>query len=166
MVLGMVLLLAVCAGGGYALTTGVTWAAGKLSDLATPPWLDKTKDPGVERLAEEASNTAGPLTITVQSVRVNDQVTMIEVLAQNAGPDTLRLPTYTTAQLTIPGATLEADPFAGAQEIVVPAGSDSFGTVVFDGVIPAGPAEIALHFTQIFGGFDSPRSISVSAAVT
>ena len=164
--LTILVLLALIIGGGYVLTTGVTWAADKLSDIATPPWLNKTKDPGVERLANQTSNTAGPLTVTVLSVRVNDQVTMIKVNAKNSGSDTLRLPTFTTAQLTTQDATLEADPAAGDSTIVVPPAGESFGTVVFDGVLAPGAAEITLSFTQIYGGFDSPRSISVQIPIS
>ena len=166
LILGVVVLLGLCAGGGYGLTTGVTWAVDKLSDILTPPWLDKTKDPGIERLARQVSNSAGPLTITVLSVRVNDQVTIVKINAKNTGSDTLTLPTFTTAQLTIPDETFEADPAAGDSSIDVPPADETFGTVVFDGVIPPGAADITLSFTQIYGGLDSPRSISVSIPVS
>jgi hypothetical protein len=164
--LTVLVLLTLVIGGGYVLTTGVTWAADKLSDIATPPWLNKTKDPGVERLAREVSNTAGPLTITVLSVRVNDQVTMIRVNAKNAGSDALTIPTFATAQLTIPGATLKADPAAGDSSIDVPPAGESFGLIVFDGVLAPGAVDATLSFTQIYGGFDSPRSISVPIPIS
>ena len=166
LILGVVVLLGLCAGGGYAVTTGVTWAADKLSKIAEPPWVSKTRDRGVERLARQVSNSAGPLTITVLSVRVNDQVTMIDIKAKNTGSDTLTLPIFARTQLTVTDATLKADPAAGDSSIVVPPADEVFGNVVFDGVIAPGAADITLSFTQIHGGFDSPRSISVSIPIS
>ena len=166
LLLTVVVLLALIVGGGYVLTTAVTWAVDKLSDIAEPPWVTKTKDPGVERLAREVSNTAGPLTIKVLSVRVNDQVTMIRINAKNAGSDTLTLPIFEAAQLTIPGATLKADPAAGDSSIIVRPAGESFGLIVFDGVLAPGAADVTLSFTRIHGGFDSPRSISVPIPIS
>ena len=163
---GAVLLLVLCGGGGYALTSGVTWAVDKVSELVTPPWLNKTKDPGVERLAGPASNTAGPLTLTVQSVRVNDKVTMIEVKAQNTGPDSLTLPVFKNAQLTTADATFEADPAAGASSISVGPGSEAFGRVVFDGVLKPGAAQVTMAFLHVMGSLNGPPSISVKISVS
>lgn len=154
LVLGVVLVLVLCAGGGYALTTGVAWTADKLSDIATPPWLNKTRDPGTQRLAAPVSESSGPLTVEVQSVAVNDQVTMVKIHATNTGPDALTLPDFGGVQLTIPGDTLQPDPAAGDWPRTVPAGGEATGTIVFDGVLPDGPAEITLAFTQIFGSFE------------
>ena len=165
LLVGAVALLALCAGGGYAITTGVQWAADKLSDIATPPWLQKTKDPGVERLARQVSTASGPLTITVLSVRVNDEVTMVRINARNTGPDALTIPTFGNAQLTIPGATLQPDPAAGDWPDDVPAGGEATGTIVFDGVLAAGQAEIKLSFSHIFGGLKAPRNIAVTIPV-
>ncbi len=166
LILGVLVLLGLCAGGGYAATTGVTWGADKLSEIAEPPWVSKTRDPGVERLARQVSNSAGPLTITVLSVRVNDQVTIVKIKANNTGSDTLTLPTFARAQLTIPDATLKADPPSSDPSIDVPPGQETFGTVVFDGVIAPGATDVTLSFTQIHGGFDTPRSISVSIPIS
>jgi hypothetical protein len=163
-----IVLLALCAGGGYGLTSGVTWAVDKVSDLVTPSWLNKTKDPGVERLAAEASNTAGPLTLTVRSVRVNDKVTMVDVKAVNTGTDTtLRLPTFGYATLTTADATFKADGNSGASSIeALPGGTPGFGLVVFDGVLKPGAAEVTLTFSQIFGSLRGPQNISVKIPIT
>jgi hypothetical protein len=167
--IGALVLLAICGGGGYALTTGVSWASDKLSDIAAPPWKQVTKDPGVERLAAPASNTAGPLTITISSVRVNRQVTIVKISAKNSGSDTLTLPVFSSAQLTVPGSkTLAGDPAASDNDgnIQVPPGGEWNGNVVFDGVIPSGSAQVTLSFAQIYGGFNTPRSIAVPFTVT
>jgi hypothetical protein len=163
LVIGALVLLLVCAGGGYGLTQGVGWAAGKLSDIAQPPWKVKTKDPGVQRLAASASDTEGPLTITITGVRVNDQVTMVDLTATNTGAETLTLPIFMTCQLNVPGGTFEADPAAsdGLWHETVAAHNESIGTIVFDGVLAAGPGQITLTFTQIYGGLDTPRDIAV-----
>jgi hypothetical protein len=162
-----IVLLALCAGGGYGLTSGVTWAVDKVSDLVTPPWLNKTKDPGVERLAAGASNTAGPLTLTVTSVHVNDKVTMVDVKAVNTGTDNLRLPTFGNAHLTTADATFEADPNAGVSDIAPPpGGTPAFGKIVFDGVLKPGAAEVTLTFTQIFGSLRGPQTISVKIPIS
>jgi hypothetical protein len=161
-----VLLLVLCVGGGFGLTSGVTWAVDKVSDLVTPPWLNKTKDPGVERLAAEASNTAGPLTLTVTSVHVNDQVTMVDVKAVNTGTDTLELPTFGYALLTTADATFKADPHAGVSSITAPpGGTPGFGKVVFDGVLKPGAAEVTLTFSHIFGTLRGPQTISVKIPI-
>ncbi len=160
-------MLALCGGGGYALTTGVQWASHQLTALATPPWLSKTKDPGTERLARTATKTSGPLTVTILSVRVNQQVTMVKVNARNSGTDVIELPTFESAQLTIADGTLKADP-AGESSINVPAQGQATGTVVFNGVLPDGPGQVVLSFNEIFilGFPTGPRSISVTFDVT
>jgi hypothetical protein len=162
-----VVLLAVCIGGGFGLTSGVTWAVDKVSDLVTPPWLNKTKDPGVERLARVVSATAGPLTLTVQSVHVNDKVTMVDVKAVNTGTDNLMLPTFGNAVLTTADASFKADPHAGVDSITAsPGGTPGFGKIVFDGVLNPGAAEVTLTFGQIFGSLRGPQTISVKIPIT
>jgi hypothetical protein len=161
LVFAAVVLLAVCAGGGYALTTGVHWAADRLSAIATPPWLNKTRDPGVDRLATRATAQNGPLTLTVLSVRVNDQVTMVDATATNTDNEAISMPVFQNAQLTLPGATLSADPNATKWPDVPPNG-EATGTLVFDGVLPAGATEVTLSFSRIYSlNLDAPRNISV-----
>jgi hypothetical protein len=159
-VFAAVVLLAVCAGGGYALTTGVHWAADRLSAIATPPWLSKTRDPGVERLATQATAQNGVLTLTVLSVRVNNEVTMVKATAANTGSEAITMYVFQNAQLTLPGATLSADP-AATEWPTVPPNGEATGTLVFDGVLPPDATEVTLSFSRIYGGLDGPRNISV-----
>jgi hypothetical protein len=169
LVLVGVLLLALCGGAGYGLTNGVTWAAGKLSDIATPPWLQKTRDPGVERLASKTTTENGTLSVTVRSVRVNDEVTMVELGMTNRGGSALTLPLLENAQLSMPGKTFKADPSASDPTWPgsIPPGEETIGTAVFDGVLPRGPVDVSLSFSHIFGtGLDSPRSITIRFSVT
>ncbi len=161
LVVGALILLVLCAGGGYGLTQGVGWAADKLSDIAQPPWKQKTRDPGVQRLAAPASQTEGPLTVTVTGVRVNDEVTMVDLTAKNTGQDALNLPVFGYCQLTIPGKTLQPDPAASNWEGTVPAGDELNGTIVFDGPLEAGRINVTIHFTKVFGSLDGPDSIAV-----
>jgi hypothetical protein len=164
-----VLLLALCGGAGYGLTNGVTWAAGKLSDIATPPWLQKTRDPGVERLASKTTTENGTLSVTVRSVRVNDEVTMVELGMTNRGDTALNLPLFENAQLSRPGKTFKADPSASDPTWPgsIPPGEETIGTAVFDGVLPRGPVDVSLSFSHIFGtGLDSPRNITIKFSVT
>jgi hypothetical protein len=164
LVLVGLLLLGLLGGGGYGLSHGVTWAAGQLSKIATPPWLQVTKDPGVERLAKPASANNGTLTLTVTSVRVNQQVTMVKVTAANAGDDALTLPLLQNAQLGLPGKTLQADSSASQSlwNDTIPAKGESTGVIVFDGLLPAGSGEVTLSFSHIFGSLRGPKNISVT----
>jgi hypothetical protein len=163
MIVVALVLLIVCAGGGYAVTTGVTWAADKLSEIATPPWLAKTKDPGVERLTVQATHTEGALTIVVQSVRVNDVATIVKVNAKNTGDETLTLPASQDVQLTLPGRTLRCDPLS-SDNVVVAGHGESFSTVVFDGALPAGPAQAVLTFPHVFS-LTGPQSFSITLSI-
>jgi hypothetical protein len=168
LVLVGVLLLALCGGAGYGLTNGVTWAAGKLSDIATPPWLQKTRDPGVERLASKTTTENGTLSVTVRSVRVNDQVTMVELGMTNRGDTALTLPLLENAQLSMPGKTFKPD--TGASDPTwsgnLPPGEETIGTIVFDGVLPQGRGDVSLSFSHIYGSLDSPRNITIKFSVT
>jgi hypothetical protein len=160
-VLTVILLL--CGAGGFGLAYGAQWAGqwaiARFND-------DKTKDPGTERLGGPASHTEGVLTVSVSSVRVNDQVTMLTVQATNAGDEALQMPLFGYTQLTVPGtATLKPDPFAGTWPDNVPAAAGASGVIVFDGVLGPDVTEVTLSFTQIFGTLGGPRSISVDIPI-
>ena len=162
-----VVLLAVCAGGGYALTTGVQWAAGRLSDIATPSWLRRTQDPGVERLATQATGQNGSLTLTVLSVRVNNEVTMVKATAANSDTNAVTMPVFENAQLNLPGTTLSADPAATDWPDTIPPEGEATGTLVFDGVLPADATEVTLSFSRIYSlSLNGPRNISVRIQLT
>ena len=73
----------------------------------------RTREPSA--WAGRRRSTEGVLTVSVSSVRVNDQVTMITVHATNTGDEALNMPLYGNTQLTVPGATtLQPDPFTGS----------------------------------------------------
>jgi hypothetical protein len=165
----MLLIVVLCGGGGFGLAYGAQRIGHNIINSldngpSTP--ADKTKDPGVERIASPASASAGPLTVDVTSVRVNNIATIVTVHATNSGNDALQIPVYHNAQLTVPGAnSLSADPFAGTWSGPVPAGGESTGTIVFDGVLGPGVTGITLSFSTIFGGFDTPQNISVDISI-
>jgi hypothetical protein len=169
-VAAVVVILLACGVGGLGLTYGAQWAAGKavafFKDQTTPPWEKKTQDQGDERIADTASQTAGPLTVTVASVRVNSEVTMLSVTAENSGSQTIALPIYRFAQLNAEGSdTMQADTAASKWDIQVPAGGKLSGKIVFDGVIGPDVKTATLSFAHVMGGFDGPQSISVEISL-
>jgi len=169
-VAAVVVILLACGVGGLGVTYAAQWAAGKavafFKDQTTPPWEKKTQDQGEERIAKAASQTDGPLTVTVTSVRVNAEVTMLSVTAKNSGGETIALPIYTSAQLNADGSdTMQADSAASKWDIQVPPGGKLSGKIVFDGVIGPEAKTATLSFAQVMGGFDGPRSISVEISL-
>ncbi|WP_144121816.1 hypothetical protein [Catellatospora sichuanensis] len=161
LVLSALLLLGLCAGGGYLATTAVQAGVQKLSEFATPPWINKRNEQGQERLAAEVSKTGGPLTITVLSVEVTSQATKVKIRGENTGGDALTLPTFGRAQLTAAGETLLPDPGASTWPETVPAGGEATGVIVFDGVLGADTDSVRLSFSVIHGSFDAPPNIAV-----
>ncbi len=166
LVLTAVLLLALCAGGGYLATTAMQAAVQKLNEFATPPWIKKGQEQGQERLAEEISETGGPLTITVLSVEVTSQATKVKIRGVNSGGDALTLPVFGRAQLTAPDRTLQPDPAAGDWPETVPADGEATGTIVFDGVLGPEVTEVRLSFSIIHGSFAAPPNIAVTIPLT
>ncbi|MEU8007032.1 hypothetical protein AB0B66_38215 [Catellatospora sp. NPDC049111] len=165
LVLTAILLLGLCAGGGYLATTAVQAGVQKLSEFATPPWINKRNETGQERLASEVSETGGPLTITVLSVEVTSQATKVKIRGENTGGDALTLPTFGRAQLTAAGETLLPDPGASTWPETVPAGGEATGVIVFDGVLGPGVDSVRLSFSVIHGSFDAPPNIAVDIPV-
>ncbi|WP_155374142.1 hypothetical protein [Catellatospora vulcania] len=166
MVLTALLLLALCAGGGYLATSMVQAGVAKLSEFATPPWINKRNESGQERLASEASETGGPLTITVLSVEVTSQATKVKIRGENTGRDALTLPVFGRAQLTVAGETLLPDPGASTWQGTVPAGGEATGVIVFDGVLGPDVDSVRLSFSAIYGSFDTPPNIAVDIPIT
>jgi hypothetical protein len=165
-VAAVVVVLLLCGVGGLGVTFAAQWVAGRavafFKEQSTPPWEKKTQDPGVERIADTASQTAGTLTVTVTSVRVNSEVSMLSVTAANAGSETLVLPIFMSAQLAVEGSdTMQADPAASKWPTQVPAGDEISGKIVFDGTIGPDAKTATLTFAQVMGSLDGPRSISV-----
>ncbi|MFC7247454.1 hypothetical protein ACFQO7_33760 [Catellatospora aurea] len=165
LVLTAILLLGLCAGGGYLATTAVQAGVQKLSEFATPPWINKRNETGQERLASEVSETGGPLTITVLSVEVTSQATKVKIRGENTGGDALTLPTFGRAQLTAAGETLLPDPGASTWPETVPAGGEATGVIVFDGVLGPHVDSVRLSFSVIHGSFDAPPNIAVDIPI-
>jgi hypothetical protein len=166
----LVVILVLCGAGGWAVAYGAQWAGQRaiafFEEQTKSPGERKLEDPGVERLGGTTSSTTGVLTLTVTSVRVNDQVTVLTVTASNQGRDPLTLPLFGSAQLTVPGAaTLQPDPFVGTWTETIPAEGEATGTIVFDGVLGPEERSVFLSFTQIYGSLDGPRSISMEIPI-
>jgi len=168
----LVVILLLCGAGGFAVAYGAQWAGQRaiafFEEQSKSPSERKLEDPGVERLGGTTSNTTqGVLTMTVTSVRVNDQVTVLTVTTENNGSGSLTLPLFGSAQLAVPGAaTLEPDPFAGTWAETVPAGGETTGTIVFDGVLGPQEMSVTLSFTQIYGSLNGPRSMSMEIPIS
>jgi hypothetical protein len=167
----LVVILLLCGAGGFAVAYGAQWAGQRaiafFEEQSKSPSERKLEDPGVERLGGTTSNTAGVVTLTVTSVRVNDQVTVLTVTATNQGSDPLTLPLFGNAQLTVPGsATLQPDPSVGTWANTVPAGGDMTGTIVFDGVLGPQETQVTLSFTTIYGSLNGPRSMSMDIPIS
>jgi hypothetical protein len=165
-IVGTVALVLVLIGGGFGLAYGAQSLGHRaidfLDEQATPPWEKKTQDPGRERIAKAVSRTKGALTISVSSVRVNEQATIVTMTAGNTGKDSLNLPVYSNALLDVDGAnTFNADPAAGTFGGTVPARGKATGTIVFDGVLEPGAAHVTLSFAHIFGSLNGPDNIAV-----
>jgi len=165
----LVMILLLCGGGGLAITYGAQWAAGKVTALIENVTGECKVKPGQERLAAPVSKKNGVLTVTVNSVQVNDCGTVINLTARNNGGTNLTL-TRGSCQLAVPGKpTLEPDHFVGSwgNGDVASNGGERNGTIAFDGLLGADTKKVTLAFTTIFGsGFDGPRDISIDIALT
>jgi hypothetical protein len=164
------LVVGLCGGGGLGLAYGAQYLGHKaidaLNEQTIPPWEKKTQDPGRERITKAAVRTKGALTVSVSSVRTNQQATIVTITAKNTGKDSLELPVFGNALLDVPGAnTLNADPAAGSFGGTVPAGGRATGTIVFDGVPGAGVTRMTLSFAHVFG-LNGPGNIAVNVAVS
>lgn len=165
----LVIILLLCGGGGLAITYGAQWAASQVVSVIADLTGESKANPGQERLAAPVSKTSGVLTITVNSVQVNERATVVNLTATNAGNSTLTLAS-SYFQLTVPRkATLKADPFVGSWDRgeVPPNGGVYNGTIIFDGVLAADTGQVTLAITEIFAmDFGAPRNISVNIPLT
>ncbi len=168
----LVVILLLCGAGGFAVAYGAQWAGQRaiafFEEQSKSPSERKLEDPGVERIGgTTSSTTGGVLTVTVTSVRVNQQVTVLTATVENQASEALTMPLFGSAQLTVPGAaTLEPDPFAGTWSETIPAGGEATGTIVFDGVLGPGEFSVTLSFTQIYGPLNGPRSLSMEIPIS
>ncbi|NUT37205.1 MAG: hypothetical protein HOV79_29460 [Hamadaea sp.] len=157
----IVLMLVLCGGGGFAATVGVQWAFQK--GLC---FFDPVKHGGAERLGQPRSKTAGPLTVHVTNVETSECGVAVRLRAVNEGDDSLTLPVYGNAHLTIPGETSRGgEAFLSKWDETVPPGGELIGYVVFRGDLPASTTEVTFSFSTIFGTLGEPRSISVEIPI-
>jgi len=157
--ISLVLMLVICGGGGFAATLGVQWAFGKGLCFLDPV----AAGGGEQRLAHEASQTAGPLTLRVLSVEASECGIVVKLRASNTGDDPLRLYVFGNAHLTIPGETsLGGDPERSKWDGTVPSGGELQGYIVFRGDLPPDTTKVAFSFSTVFGSQNAPKSISVS----
>lgn len=164
----LVIILLMCGAGGLGITYAAQWVAGKVAERFDDITGESKANPGVERLAAPASASSGSITITVNSVQVNDKATVIDLTARNAGGESITL-TRGFCQLMVPDrTTLETDKFVGTWGSGdVAAGGQRRGTIIFDGRLDQDTKEVTLAFTQIFGGgFGGPRDIKVDIPLT
>lgn len=155
-IVAVVLILALCGAGGFAVTWGVQWANGQAICKFDPKHYG-----GAERLAGPAAAASGRLGIEVTRVTVSKCGTVITVHAVNRGDTPVRLPIYHNTSLTVPGRTSPGgDPFTSDWNDVVPAGGETTGVLVFSS-IPADTSSVTLSFATIFGRLDGPQGISV-----
>lgn len=164
----LVIILLLCGAGGLGVTYAAQWVASKVAESFDEITGESKANPGVERLASPASAKSGVLTITVNSVQVNDKATVIDLTAGNAGGESLTL-TRGFCQLMVPDkATLETDKFVGTWGSGdVAARGQRRGTIIFDGRLDQDTKKVTLAFTTIFSsGFNGPRDIAVDIPLT
>jgi hypothetical protein len=154
----LVLMLVICGGGGFAATLGVQWAFGKALCFFDPV----AAGGGEQRLAHEASQAAGPLTVRVLSVEASECGIVIQLRASNTGDDPLTMPVFGNSHVTIPGETsLGGDPQRSKWDGTVPSGGELQGYIVFRGDLPPGTTKVTFSFSTIFGSLNAPKGISV-----
>jgi hypothetical protein len=155
-IVAIVVILALCGVGGFAVTWGAQWANGQAICKFDPKHY-----PGVDRLAGNARTISETLGIEVTRVTVSKCGTILTVHAVNAGQTPLRLPLYGNTSLTVPGRTSPGgDPFTSEWNDIVPAGGETTGIIVFRSV-PPDATRVVLSFATVFGRLGGPQGISV-----
>lgn len=155
-IVAIVVILALCGAGGFAVTWGVQWANGQAICKFDPKHY-----PAVDRLAGEAQTVDGSFGIEVTRVAVSKCGTILTVHAANGGDMPIQLPIYGNTSLTVPGRTSPGgDPFTSDWTGLVPAGGETTGVIVFKS-IPDDATRIVLSFATVFGRLGRPQGISV-----
>jgi hypothetical protein len=164
----LAIILLACGVGGLGVTYAAQWVASRAAAAVDEITGESKANPGEERLASPAASTSGILTITVNSVQVNERATVIDLTARNEGGESLTL-SRGFCQLMVPDkATLETDKFIGTWgDGTVAAGGERNGTIVFNGKLSHDTKNVTLAFTTIFGGgFAGSRDIAVEIPLT
>jgi hypothetical protein len=154
-VVAVLAVLALCGGGGLVLAGGVRYGIG---------WITGN-EAGTDRLVQAASGRAGSLTLTVRHVFYTTHFTRVDLLAHNAGQESVALPVFGNCVFSgDEGTTLAADPQRSNWSTTVPPGGNQSGTVVFTGKLPDGVRAASLSFSQVFvlgGGAITVRGIAL-----
>jgi hypothetical protein len=163
---GVVVVLILCGVGGV----GVAWAASRVTEFARTtfesPFAEAARisaAPGVRRLAAPVTAREGTLTVTVTEVEVNTVTTSVTMTVRTSGEHSVVLP---QSQITVPGAATLRSAFGLGTWSDVPAGGEMTGTIVYEGAVGSDVASVTLSFTQIFGGLDDPRNMSITIALS
>ena len=155
--IAIVVLLAVCGGGGFAIASGVRYVVG----LATG------HEAGTDRLVRPVAARAGDLTLTVRHVVYTSHYTRVDVLAQNDGDAAVTLPIFGNCVFVgADGTVLQGDPQRSDWSETIAPGVSQAGTIVFGGTLPDDVRAAALNFSQVFvlGGRSlTVRDIALSA---
>lgn len=136
----LVVLLAVCGGGGLVATAAVQYGYGWATGNETGPVV----------FEGAAAGTSGAVRLTVTQVMITRHFTRVDVTVQNTGRDAVSLPLFGNSQLVgAAGRVLNADSFRSQWSDNVVPGTTQSGTINFTGKAPAGNA--TLSFARIFG---------------
>jgi hypothetical protein len=121
-------------------------------------------EPGVQRLANPVSGSAGALRLQIESVEVSSHYTRVRLTATNAADFPVTIPLFSNCQLLEPGqVALPAKTGFETSSIDVPPGSVPVTTeVVFTGTPLDTATSLSLTCSTLFWqGFGQPRSINV-----
>lgn len=133
----IVAVLVIAGIGGFALTAGVRYTAGYVTG----------KEPGVDRLVRPVARTTADVTITVENVTYTSHFTRVAFTVNNAGSESLSLPTSGSALVGPDGAKLKADGSRSQWDGTIPAGALRGGTLTFKDHFPADVTAAALTLT-------------------
>jgi len=103
LVFALVLVLALFGVGGWAASVFVSKTIATFRAEGLAPWEQPLGD-GTERLAGSASAADSGLTLTVTSVKVYEDETVVRVSAHNDNGDSAHIPVFEAIVLNVPGA--------------------------------------------------------------
>lgn len=156
-VLALVLVLVLFGAGGWAASVFVSKTIATFRAEGLAPW-ERPLGNGTERLAQSASAGDSGVTLTVTSVKVYENETVVSVSAHNDNSDSAHIPVFEAVVLNVPGAnSLKPDiprtDSTWTEE--VGAGSDVNGSIAFSGAVASGATSATIVFTNVIAGFNS-----------
>jgi hypothetical protein len=153
----LVLVLVLFGAGGWAASVFVSKTIATFRSEGLAPWQQPLGN-GTERLTESASADASGVTLTVTSVKVYEDETVVSVSAHNDNGDSAHIPVFEAVVLNVPGAnSLKPDlpRTDGTWTEDVGAGSDVTGSIAFSGTVAAGATSATIVFNHVLAGFNS-----------